>query len=272
MIDYFRDIDCLHWQHIPSCEAWIDRRFDDYFALNFACAGRISFALGGGKAQVLSAPVAWWTWPGEYFRYGMIRQEPWDHYFVTFSGADTQTMVESGLLPCDEKPFRFLSDDQRFKETFDKLLQSLSLRPSRNPRAILLLEDLLLQLHEQQAPDEAVGSSEKAIASVIARIREAPWNSVDQTREAEACNVSTVHFRRLFKQRTGLPPGQFRLHLLLDFAARQLRSTDKPIKQIADECGYEDVYHFTKRFRKRFRIPPGAYRKEFRPDRGDSSH
>jgi AraC-like DNA-binding protein len=41
---------------------------------------------------------------------------------------------------------------------------------------------------------------------------------------------------------------------------RQLRETDKPIKEIVVQVGYLDVANFTRKFKKIVGVTPGQYR------------
>ncbi len=49
-----------HFNHLPRCQTWIDTTFQVY-ALNYAHAGRIRWAMDGGDLRTLEAPVCWWT-------------------------------------------------------------------------------------------------------------------------------------------------------------------------------------------------------------------
>jgi AraC family transcriptional regulator len=39
-----------------------------------------------------------------------------------------------------------------------------------------------------------------------------------------------------------------------------LKTTDQPLQQIADACGYADLSHFSHRFRDSIGAPPSRYR------------
>jgi AraC family L-rhamnose operon transcriptional activator RhaR/AraC family L-rhamnose operon regulatory protein RhaS len=47
----------------------------------------------------------------------------------------------------------------------------------------------------------------------------------------------------------------------IDRAAELLRSTDRPVTEIAYEVGFEDSNFFAREFRKLREYPPTAYRK-----------
>jgi len=68
--------------------------------------------------------------------------------------------------------------------------------------------------------------------------------------------VSARQARRLFKECTGMGIKEYRMKRRLDSAARQLRTTDMPIKAVAGIAGYRHVSTFTKHFMKQFRVRP----------------
>ena len=92
-------------------------------------------------------------------------------------------------------------------------------------------------------------------------MRERPQGDRDPAEEARRLGVSPVHFRRLFARVTGSPPHRFLLEARLQSAARLLRTSADPLKEIAGRCGIYDEYHLSRLFRRRFGIAPGAYRK-----------
>ncbi len=262
---YFDGIHVGSIDHVPSCHAWVDRDFPDNCALNFARAGRIRHGVDGSAPVVLTGPVAWWTFPGPRFTYGVAPDQSWDHYYVTFHGPRVDRMLAEGLIPRSGPLWLSIHHAERMQSVFDSLIDALRERPAGNPRAVLLLEDLLLQLHEQALPEERQSRLECDIRALMQRFRDDPASRCDLKQEAKRIGVSDVHLRRAFRLIAGLPPGQFRIHIALDHAATLLRTTRLPIKEIAGRIGYDDVYHFTKLFKQRFRIPPGAYRAEMQP-------
>jgi AraC-like DNA-binding protein len=50
----------------------------------------------------------------------------------------------------------------------------------------------------------------------------------------------------------------------MDSAARMLRKTKLPLKEIAERCGIPDIYYFNRLFRAGHGMPPGAYARDAR--------
>ena len=85
--------------------------------------------------------------------------------------------------------------------------------------------------------------------------------NLDQVcRELRLC-VSARQARRLFKECTGVGIKEYRMKRRLDVAARELRTTDMPVKVIAGKAGYRHVSTFTKHFLKQFHLRPIDFRR-----------
>ena len=73
--------------------------------------------------------------------------------------------------------------------------------------------------------------------------------------------ISPVHFRRLFSKATGMPPWHYVLDCRIRYASQLLLATDKLIKEIAGECGFNGVFHFSREFKKIMKKSPENFRK-----------
>ncbi|MBE6707560.1 MAG: helix-turn-helix domain-containing protein [Ruminococcaceae bacterium] len=78
---------------------------------------------------------------------------------------------------------------------------------------------------------------------------------------AASCNLSTSHFRSLFKTDIGMTLPQYINLTRLSAAVHLLQSTDKTISNIATDVGYNEVPYFTKAFKDEFGISPKEMRK-----------
>ena len=81
---------------------------------------------------------------------------------------------------------------------------------------------------------------------------------------ADKCNISEVHFRRLFREYMEQSPKQYILSLRLKKAKQLLAVGDMKIWSIAESCGFESTAHFCRTFKSQFGITPIEYRKSHR--------
>ena len=251
---FFDGLKFVVWDHVPRCSAFIDKKLP-FPALNYAHAGRIVW----GKT-ILNAPVAWWTWPEEEFCYGSLPNETWDHDYVVFDGPRVERFYREGLIPRHPKSaFAFIRDNDDYVARWTQLFHLLV--ASRSEEAVHVLEGLLLTVH--RSPDPAPQSPViRKVAELATNIRADPIRAWDFAAEGKKAGVSSPHLRRVFKAMYGLPLHAFLLKTRIAFAARLLRTTADPIKVIADQAGFADLFYFSKQFKRHHAVSPSAYRNE----------
>ncbi|PKP22800.1 MAG: AraC family transcriptional regulator [Bacteroidetes bacterium HGW-Bacteroidetes-21] len=98
------------------------------------------------------------------------------------------------------------------------------------------------------------------INKVIRYLYEHPMEEYDLDKIAGISGYSPYHIHRILRAHLGEPVGTFLQRIRLDGAAHQLRLTQKPVQEIAWECGYEMASSFSKAFRKRFKVSPEEFR------------
>jgi AraC family transcriptional regulator len=77
---------------------------------------------------------------------------------------------------------------------------------------------------------------------------------------ASAAGVHPVHLSRAFPQRYGATLGSYLRALRIDYVARELMATRRPLAEIALDAGFASQSHMTRHFRAHLGIAPAAYR------------
>lgn len=77
---------------------------------------------------------------------------------------------------------------------------------------------------------------------------------------AAKLGLSYELFRKRFVQFTGIAPAKFRDARMMDWASQLLTDRNRPLKDIAHQCGFCDEFHFSRRFKQRIGIPPSEFR------------
>jgi AraC-like DNA-binding protein len=250
------DLYFLHCAYMPRCAARIDKHFEGYYALQFMQAGGIDLYYDDEFRQ-LCGKWFWPTNPGPRIRYHPAEgYEFWEHRYAAFKGPLVQRWIAEGLLLTQPQP---IPQKRDFTVIFDELLEH-AMRTDRwgNLRAINLLERVLIELAElrAQAPVQA-----QWLEQLIAELDASETFLPDYQRLAKKLNMSLSTLRRRFKQETGQPLHDFLLHRRLARARALLDETDLPIKKIAEQLGYSDVYFFTRQFHRFLGLPPATFRK-----------
>jgi AraC family transcriptional regulator len=78
---------------------------------------------------------------------------------------------------------------------------------------------------------------------------------------AELVHLSLSHFFRSFKTSIGIPPAEYIRRRRLDFAQRLMQTTDRPLIQIALDCGMSDQAQLCRVFRRHLGQSPNGWRR-----------
>ena len=81
---------------------------------------------------------------------------------------------------------------------------------------------------------------------------------------AAEVGVHTVHLARVFRKFHGCSIGDYVRQLRVDFASRELATTDVPLADIAAAAGFADQSHFSRTFKQHTRLQPTEFRNMFR--------
>ncbi|MCX5380442.1 AraC family transcriptional regulator [Streptomyces sp. NBC_00091] len=129
----------------------------------------------------------------------------------------------------------------------------------------LLLYILRVWFSEQASQGSATGWAAAlndppvaAALHVIHRNPAAPWTVAKLADEA---GLSRATFARRFRELTGQPPLGYLTWWRMTTAARLLRSSDAPLRSIAEQVGYAAEFAFANAFKRMYGVAPGAYRR-----------
>jgi AraC family transcriptional regulator len=88
---------------------------------------------------------------------------------------------------------------------------------------------------------------------------------------ARASGVHPSHLARVFRQHYGCTVGEYVRRLRIDYARRQLSTSDDPLVEIALAAGFADQSHFSKTFKRLMGLTPAEFQRHFRPRNPDTT-
>lgn len=207
--------------------------------------------------------------PGRMFSYGpgvshQIRGNPADplvKYFVDFTGtAATRLSRACGLAPgsvVDIYPV------QALQRLFDELIEA-GVRDRKESQGLCekVLECIMLRSAGARAPQEGTETlSFVTYEKCRQHIERHAQRLKSLSQVAEECHVNDAYLCRLFQRYDHQSPYQWLLRLKMNYAAERLQQAGILVKQVAEECGFTDVFHFSRVFRGVFAKPPTAFRR-----------
>lgn len=186
-----------------------------------------------------------------------------------------------GFLQCDELLFHPIlhqlpvllhvrpaaSDDWLVSTIRHTVAEVSQTRPgvrSMLPRLTELMFVEILRKHMQHQAIDEVGwfaaVNDPVVGSALRHLHTAPMQDWNVEELARHVGVSRTVLGERFKHLLDLPPMQYLGRWRLQLAAQKLKTSDVPIKSIADQAGYESEAAFSRAFKRLFGLPPGDWR------------
>lgn len=121
-----------------------------------------------------------------------------------------------------------------------------------------ILAELLLECARVQLGQKYKGSREIA-SVVIGYINENISRPLSNKEIGEALMLHPNYISKLIKITTGLPLHQYLLRARIDRSIELLTEKKLTLSEIAEQCGFCDIYHYSKSFKRIIGIPPSEY-------------
>ncbi|MBZ9603152.1 helix-turn-helix domain-containing protein [Phyllobacterium chamaecytisi] len=223
----------------------------------FCTAGR-GFVLSEGKTLSVGSNELVWVanetphahWPDE--------SDPWTVLFVRIDGPDCAIMRRK--IFNTGATLATISTPKKIETWFGHLFDVLR---ARADDVDLALNRLVAELmHLIAAPLAQPGESRlptplRAIVSKMRQAPERPWHAEEL---AAVTGLSAAQTRRLFQKYLQISPRRWLIRERIMMAQKLLVEGDAPIGDIAERCGFCDVYHLSREFKRSTGTSPRVWR------------
>lgn len=152
-----------------------------------------------------------------------------------------------------------------------QLLERMQAESRREDHAVAHIENaLLLQLfwwlvrslpREHLSPIFLQQSAAQAFSERLLRLFEHHLSeNLSAVAIAAKLGISVRTLTKRCQEVAGRPPARAFMRYKMEYAARALRQSEMPIKEISHRLGFQNQYHFSRVFRRYFGAPPSTYR------------
>jgi len=235
------------------------------YQLIYVCQGQCVVTLEGAVYVAHPGDCVLYR-PGEVQDYLLAKNVRPHTYWVHFNGEVCRALFET--LELQEVHIVRVEENREIQHLLSRICQYHHLEiPHRELICSGLMQTILAlvsnEAHRQGLP---AAKGRDKITELISRIKLTP--NLDMTVEqcAAFCHLSKVHFTRVFRQTTGMPPVRFMLHIRVNRAKELLDFTDKPVAEIAEACGFADQNYFARVFKQLTGMSPTQYRRAEKPE------
>ena len=239
---------------------WKEGRILKEYQINYITEGEGILENSFGTFPLKSGSI-FITFPGVWHRYKPLRKTGWKENYIGFDGVMVKKIIIQPLFNPKTPVFNFGIKE----ELIDTYLKIFDLVEKEQPGFQQIASGMIIKLLGYIVSfQKQKGFSGKKIAQVIETIRFEMRQNIEKNLDlremAQKNNVSYSYFRKMFKKYTGVSPGQYHLQLKIIRAKELLISTDKSIKEISYELGFQSIFYFSNMFKKKEGTPPSSFR------------
>lgn len=237
---------------------WEKGRILNEYQINYVTNGAGIYENKTGKYPIKPGTLLI-TRPGIWHRYKPQIKTGWIENYIGFNGAIADQILNNTSL-CSFKPVIHIGNRGEFIDTYYKIFEYIK---HEKPGYQQVCAGMIMKLLGYMVSAEKQKSfSEKRIEQIIQKacflIRENVDTEFDLKEFAEKNSIGYSYFRKMFKKYTGLPPIQYQLDLKIMRSREILLSTNKSVKEISYELGFQSAYYFSRAFKKKLGISPSA--------------
>ena len=262
-VNYFDDLHIIAAFHktfpndaIPGKQ--IQKCQEGRYSLEMILSGKTALKLDQTVIPLESPCVFWIGDHHRTFEFLPIPGCAYEHLWIDFSGERGRRIYNSLRKTFSGEYTNLHSGKGEVAEIFRHFatLFKVARRPEPSAGNTLLIEQLVYEilLHgTDSVPEQA---DPHGIALLARQIKSEPFKKYDTECMAEKVGVSSVHFRMLFRQKTGKSLHQYILEQQMLTAGELLKKSQFRIGELADYCNYPDIGTFSRAFKRYYKVSP----------------
>lgn len=240
---------------------WEEGRVLQEFQINYITEGAGIFENKYGKFPVKQGSI-FFIFPGVWHRYRPFEKTGWVENYIGFDGNMANGFLSHPQFS-PQQPVLHLGIKEEILDTYLKIFDLIE---KEKPGFQQIASGMVIKLLGYIISfEKRKGFSGKPIAKVIEEarflMRQHVNKELNMEKLAEQHNIGYSYFRQKFKKYTGISPGQYHLQLRIMRAKELLISTNKSIKEISFELGFQSIYYFSNMFKKKEGVNPSEFRK-----------
>lgn len=216
-----------------------------YYLLHYVLSGK-GIVNKNGKTYTVHSDECFVIRPNEITYYEADSEEPWHYVWIGFT-ADIP-------IPDTISNHEIISDSS-LRELFLSLKNVC--KTENNKEAYL--SSIILQMFQRLTIPKTVKNQFVETAKLY--IDSNYMNDISVSSVAEMLHINRSYFYKIFKKEEGISPQQYICSCRLNQAKLMLIKTDKTINQIAEDCGFSDIFTFSKAYKNMFNHSPKQERK-----------
>lgn len=227
----------------------------DYYTMAFILSGSAEYNFLNQKCIVKPGDIIFLDKNSSYCS-KVVSKEDWEHLVISFK---TSTDNDISKLPL--KTVNKTAHISRFNELFYEAYNVWSrIGTAYKIHTKSIVSKILYELIKENI-SHFFGSdaTHLTVRKILDYMEENYSKKITIEDLAELSGYSVSHFARVFKEVYSISPIQYLNHIRITHAKNLIKSKQHTITQIAQKCGFTNVYYFSYYFKKVTGVSPKEY-------------
>ncbi len=214
------------------------------------------------KTYYLESGDTFLIYPDEEITYIADENEPWEYYWVGFTGSNAAQMIAHTDFT-KEEPIISTDFGSRLKKALVNIYKAHGSSYSAKTRMTGYLSIVLSIIMESSKHEYMTTTTYNAYAKRAAEyIRYNYSQTISIEDIAEHIGISRSHLFRAFIERYSMSPKDYLTSMRISAACELLETTELSIGTVANSVGFSDHLYFSTVFKKLKGVSPRDYRKK----------
>lgn len=217
-----------------------------------------------GKRYSIGENQCFMIFPEEETTYYASDTNPWEYYWVGFSGSFCDSMLTKTSLSTNNHVFTMLESPDNIVNCVKNIYASTHLQSGSTLKSMGLLMQFLSYILDstKTACSKNITQIQKTyITKAIYYIQENYKKNANIHDMSVYIGIDRSYIYRIFKEYYGISPSKYIILMKIDECCRLLDETNLSISQIAMDTGFSSSSHMCSDFKKIKGITPTQYRK-----------
>ena len=240
---------------------WQTGRVLNEYQLIFISEGKGIFETVSGEFSVEAGMIIIIE-PGTKHRYKPDKNTGWTEYYIGFDGKLSEHFLSKTFSKLKEQPIHHCENQLEILDSYQKIHNLVrTQKPGYHQIASGLIIKLLGYINAQL---KSKNFDRIQVESLVNAAKKHIWEHVHENADfkqfSKSYSVSYSYFRKMFKLYTGIAPHQYYLDIKIMRAKELLVSSDKSIKEITYELGFESIQYFSRLFKNKTGVSPSQFK------------
>lgn len=233
----------------------------DTFTLYYVNRGSLLLQCGPLSFK-MNAKQGLFVFPDMRIELHNLGEEDVEMVWVTFTGYQVESYLNRANI-FRSKPV-FEDPDDGLGACINKIYHESQKFPNRYCKMMSAMYELfarMLDANPTRQSSNYVDNSNYFAARALDFVNHNYAANITVDEIAEALGITRKYLYAVFNYVFGISPKQYLIYYRIEKACKRLKSTDQPVREIAETVGYSNQFYFAREFKRLTGMTPTDYRK-----------